>query len=192
MNKLGWALVLNVAFVLAILATLFAFSPRRARGAEGNARWSRADLPVQLAVAPEAADHMGAVARAAWILNRACSCELFLGPRLVSIVWVKDFYRGGHGIRGVVLVRADGEFVPPHGHSEPVFSRPGRMFSVVVTLPRERIPDWQLRGMILHELGHATGHLQHSDDPESAFFEVVLPGQHLRGPEWRWLRGYRQ
>jgi len=197
MKRPGWLLrpglllVMNIAVLLAVLATLFAFSPRRARGAEGNARWSRADLPVQVLVAPEALDHHGAIARAVLILNRAAGAELFAFPRAVTLVYVKDIMRGGHLVRGHVLVRADGEFVPATAHTEPVFSRPGVLYAAVVTLPRERVPDWMLRAAILHEWLHAAGRLAHETDPGCVGYQVLLPAQRLCEATRRWLRGYR-
>ena len=191
MKRLGWALVVNVAFVLAVLATLFAFSPRRARGAEGNARWSRSDLPIQVLVAPEALDHHGAIARACLIINRAAGVYLFEHPRPASLVYVREFMASGHGLRGHVLVRADGEWDPPRMHVEPVFSRPGRLYSVVITIPRARIEEWRLRAALVHEFIHAAGAMGHANHPGSIGFRGIVPEQDIGGRERRFLREYR-
>lgn len=185
-------LAVNVVTTVAILLLLYALAPtRRAQGADTNARWSRADLPVQVLVAPEALDHHGSIARAVLIVNRACSCELLAFPVPASLVYVKDWSRGGHGIRGTILVRADGEAEPPRAHAEPSFSRPGRLYAVLITLPRARLPEWIVRGMILHEAMHAAGLLRHSDDPGSVMFMAVLPGQRVQRMERAFLRDYQ-
>lgn len=160
-----------------------------------EARWPRSSLPVVVLIAPDAMMHEAAIIRAVIILNGACGCELYGQPIAAGWAAVMEFTRDGHGFRGTVLVRADGQLQPPRGHAEPVFTGRRRfwLYSVVVTLPAEPVPAWRMRQTALHELVHAAGMLAHSVDPGNVRHQHVLPGQRVTDIERRWLaREYRQ